>query len=169
VATGYAGNKFLGWGSIDRGDSFTHFLMTIEYLRLDDPENYDRGIRELHENYMALPFPALCKTIPTFFAPVHIQRGITKNRHTSLVSFFGSDILSEVTCTKGIFVLKQRKSPELYLKDEDNHFNEVNAVDRILKEDCIRRLTTIIELHEGSAVNVLQAKGQDVDTSFQYL
>ncbi|MDF1683614.1 MAG: class I SAM-dependent methyltransferase [Legionellaceae bacterium] len=160
---------FSGWGSINKSDSFTHFLMTVEYLRLNDPDNYGRGIRELHENYMSLPFPALCKTIPTCFSSVHIQRGITKNRYTSLLSMFGSDILSEVTPTKGIFVFKQRRSPELYLKDEDNYLCEIHAVDRILMEHCLRRLTTVIGLEEGSVVRVLQSQEQKSDRGWHYV
>ncbi|MDF1758255.1 MAG: class I SAM-dependent methyltransferase [Legionellaceae bacterium] len=164
-------NKFSGWGSIERCDSFTHFLMTFEYLRLNDSENYGRGIRELHENYMSLPFQSLCREIPTTFSPVFIERGITENRNRFLLNFFGANILSDITPTKGMMVFKRRTSPEKYLKQEDNKLAMVDPVTRVLMERCIKHLTSLIGMNEGGAKRYLQSndpnKNPDLDNSLR--
>jgi SAM-dependent methyltransferase len=159
-------SEWRGWGSIDNSDSFVHFLMTIEYLRLDDPENYDRGLRELHENYMSLPFQSLCREIPTNFTPVYIERGITANRKNYLVNFFRRDILSEISPTKGIMIFKRRTDPNKALADSRVNLAIIDPVIRVLMERCINYVTKLIADNDYNPTNYLRTRpDQNLDKS----
>jgi len=164
-------NRFLGWGSIEHQDSFTHFLLTFEYLRLNDPENYGRGIRELHENYMSLPFQELCKEIPTSFTPVRIERGITENKRGFILKLFDSNILSDITPTKGVMVFKRRIKPEQYLSAQNRALEFIQPDIRILIEHCSKHLTDVIASHGGSAIEYLRSddpnKNPDLNRSIR--
>lgn len=159
-------NDFKGWGSINNQDSFAHFLMTFEYLRLNDPQNYDRGIRELHENYMSLPFQSLCRAIPASFTPVYLERGITANRNRYLCDFFGGDILSAVTPAKGFMVFKQRINPNKILADSNLSLNIFDPVIRVLKERCINYLTQLIKNNNNDlSASLITANIENLDKS----